>query len=204
MKIKIRKYFSAFTLIELLVVIAIIAILAALAVPALTSALSKAQQTGTMNNGRQLYLAQFQMANDGAATGATLTLGLSFTNAPGGTAYWAFSGGTNYTDQNGSVAIVINKVHLTVTADDKSRAYGVANPMFTATITGFVHSETVAVVSGSPTFSGSGPSSIGTTTVGDYVITPALGTLSSIRIRCPRSRFHTAVSRTERVLPLAD
>ena len=69
MKIQIKKYFSAFTLIELLVVIAIIAILAALAVPALTSALSKAQQTGTMNNGRQLYLAQFQMANDGAATG---------------------------------------------------------------------------------------------------------------------------------------
>jgi prepilin-type N-terminal cleavage/methylation domain-containing protein len=60
---------SAFTLIELLVVIAIIAILAALAVPALTSALAKAQMTGTMNNARQLYLAQFQMANDGAATG---------------------------------------------------------------------------------------------------------------------------------------
>src|SRR5882757_9969769 len=69
MKIKINKYFSAFTLIELLVVIAIIAILAALAVPALTSALSKAQLTGTMNNERQVYLAQFSMANDGAATG---------------------------------------------------------------------------------------------------------------------------------------
>jgi prepilin-type N-terminal cleavage/methylation domain-containing protein len=69
MKIKINKPSSAFTLIELLVVIAIIAILAALAVPALTSALTKAQMTGTMNNGRQLYLAQFQMANDGAAQG---------------------------------------------------------------------------------------------------------------------------------------
>ena len=68
MKIKINKFFSAFTLIELLVVIAIIAILAALAVPALTSALAKAQMTGTMNNERQLYLAQFQMSNDGAAT----------------------------------------------------------------------------------------------------------------------------------------
>jgi len=71
MKIKINKPSSAFTLIELLVVIAIIAILAALAVPALTSALGKAQMSGTMNNMRQLYLAQFQMANDGAATGAT-------------------------------------------------------------------------------------------------------------------------------------
>jgi prepilin-type N-terminal cleavage/methylation domain-containing protein len=69
MKLKINKPSSAFTLIELLVVIAIIAILAALAVPALTSALAKAQQTGTMNNARQLYLSQFQMSNDGAATG---------------------------------------------------------------------------------------------------------------------------------------
>src|SRR5438128_12224260 len=69
---KIKKFISAFTLIELLVVIAIIAILAALAVPALTSALAKAQLTGTMNNGRQLYLAQFSMANDGAATGDPL------------------------------------------------------------------------------------------------------------------------------------
>jgi prepilin-type N-terminal cleavage/methylation domain-containing protein len=66
---KQRERVSAFTLIELLVVIAIIAILAALAVPALTSALKKAQMTGTMNNGRQLYLAAFSMANDGAATG---------------------------------------------------------------------------------------------------------------------------------------
>jgi len=71
MKIKTNKSSSAFTLIELLVVIAIIAILAALAVPALTSALAKAQMTGTMNNARQLYLAQFSMANDGAATGDT-------------------------------------------------------------------------------------------------------------------------------------
>jgi prepilin-type N-terminal cleavage/methylation domain-containing protein len=72
MKIKLNKPSSAFTLIELLVVIAIIAILAALAVPALTSALAKAQLTGTMNNGRQLYLAQFSEANDGAATGDPL------------------------------------------------------------------------------------------------------------------------------------
>lgn len=62
-----RKASAAFTLIELLVVIAIIAVLAALAVPALTQALTKGQMTGTMNNARQLYLAGFQMATDGAA-----------------------------------------------------------------------------------------------------------------------------------------
>jgi type II secretory pathway pseudopilin PulG len=44
-------------------------ILAAVSVPALTSSLKKAQATGTMNSARQLYNAQFAMANDGAATG---------------------------------------------------------------------------------------------------------------------------------------
>src|SRR5438874_3993652 len=58
---------SAFTLIEMLVVISIIAVLAAFAVPALTSALTKGQMTGSMNNGRQMYLAAQQMALDGAA-----------------------------------------------------------------------------------------------------------------------------------------
>jgi prepilin-type N-terminal cleavage/methylation domain-containing protein len=61
-----QKTSAAFTLIELLVVISIIAILAALAVPALTQALTRGQMTGTMNNARQLYLAGFQMATDGA------------------------------------------------------------------------------------------------------------------------------------------
>jgi prepilin-type N-terminal cleavage/methylation domain-containing protein len=61
---------SAFTLIEMLVVISIIAVLAAFAVPALTSALTKGQMTGTLNNGRQLYLAAQQMALDGAANSA--------------------------------------------------------------------------------------------------------------------------------------
>src|SRR5256886_17518319 len=56
---------SAFTLIELLVVIAIIATIAAFAVPALTSALTRGQMTGTLNSERQLYLAGYQMALDG-------------------------------------------------------------------------------------------------------------------------------------------
>jgi prepilin-type N-terminal cleavage/methylation domain-containing protein len=58
---------AAFTLIEMLVVIAIIATLAAFAVPALTSALTQGQLTGTMNNARQLFLAAQQMALDGAS-----------------------------------------------------------------------------------------------------------------------------------------
>jgi len=61
----IKKSRGAFTLIELLVVIAIIATIAAFAVPALTSALTKGQMTGTMNNARQMYLAGYQMSLDG-------------------------------------------------------------------------------------------------------------------------------------------
>jgi prepilin-type N-terminal cleavage/methylation domain-containing protein len=57
---------AAFTLIELLVVIAIIATIAAFAVPALTSALTRGQMTGTLNSARQLYLAGYQMALDGS------------------------------------------------------------------------------------------------------------------------------------------
>src|SRR5207248_10974384 len=34
-------------------------------------ALKKGQMTGTLNNARQLYIAQFQMSNDGAASGDT-------------------------------------------------------------------------------------------------------------------------------------
>src|SRR5437867_3941585 len=65
---------SAFTLIEMLVVISIIAVLAAFAVPALTSALTKGQMTGTLNNARQFYLAGQQMELDGAANAdASLT-----------------------------------------------------------------------------------------------------------------------------------
>src|SRR5437870_10375470 len=58
---------AGFTLIELLVVIAIIAALAAFAAPALTSALTRGQMTGTLNNVRQFYLAGYQMALDGSS-----------------------------------------------------------------------------------------------------------------------------------------
>jgi len=57
---------SGFTLIEMLVVISIIVVLAAFAGPALFSALTKGQLTGSVNNTRQLFLAGQQMALDGA------------------------------------------------------------------------------------------------------------------------------------------
>jgi hypothetical protein len=57
----------------------------------------------------------------GSATGVggvdlsgSLNLGSSFTNVPGGTAHWVFTGGTNYLDENGDVAIVISKANAVI------------------------------------------------------------------------------------------
>ena len=53
----------------------------------------------------------------GGAARARLDLGASFTNVPGGTANWTFTGGTNYNDQSGTAAIVINKADGAVTVN---------------------------------------------------------------------------------------
>src|SRR5439155_18603476 len=57
----------------------------------------------------------------GTATGvkgedlaAGLNLGATFTDYPGGTANWSFSGGTSDEHRGGTVAIVINKADATV------------------------------------------------------------------------------------------
>jgi type II secretory pathway pseudopilin PulG len=49
------------------VIIVIIAVILGLAWPALTNAIAKRDLTRTMNNARELYLAAFRMATDGAA-----------------------------------------------------------------------------------------------------------------------------------------
>ena len=52
------------------------------------------------------------VAGDFSAAGSSLSLGVSFSLVPGGTANWTFTGGTNYKDQSGSVAIVINSLYV--------------------------------------------------------------------------------------------
>jgi hypothetical protein len=49
------------------------------------------------------------VGGDTLAVGSSLNLGGSFKDYPGGTAHWTFSGGTNYKDQSGDVAITIAK-----------------------------------------------------------------------------------------------
>ena len=91
---------------------------------------------------------------------------------------------TNYdftTFQNGS--LTINKVHLTIKADDKVKTYdGSAFTAFTATLSGFVNSETDAGLRGSSALSGAaGFTGAATTAVnaGSYAITPTVGSLTA-------------------------
>jgi type II secretory pathway pseudopilin PulG len=58
---------AALTRVELVVILAIVAVILLLAWPAVSNALVKRDLTRTMNNGRELYLAAFRMATDGAA-----------------------------------------------------------------------------------------------------------------------------------------
>jgi hypothetical protein len=69
-----------------------------------------------------------------------LNLGATFTNVPGGTANWTFTGGTNYNDQSGNVAITINKAPVTATAGGGSATYD-----------GAAHSPSACLVSGAYT-----------------------------------------------------
>jgi hypothetical protein len=71
---------------------------------------------------------------------------------------------------------VIAKAPLTVTANNASMAVGAAVPAFTASYSGFVPGDSVAVLSGSPAFSTTATSS---SPVGAYPITITQGTLTA-------------------------
>jgi hypothetical protein len=69
-----------------------------------------------------------------------------------------------------------NKAVLTVTANNASRPFGVANPTFTANITGFVNNDPSTVVTGSPSLSTTATT---TSNPGTYPITVTHGTLAT-------------------------
>src|SRR5260370_23785929 len=83
-----------------------------------------------------------------------------------------------------ATALTITKAHLTVTADPQSRAYGAANPTFTATLGGFQNGETDAglrtasALTGAASFTTTAPSSSNPTAAASYVTTRALTTMN--------------------------
>src|SRR5207253_11168064 len=79
-----------------------------------------------------------------------------------------YNGDSNFHGSSSSSATQnVAKATLTVTADNKSRTYGSANPAFTASYSGFVNGESSSVLSGSPslTTSATCSSPIGTYTI---------------------------------------
>jgi hypothetical protein len=111
-------------------------------------------------------------------TPAVLGGTLAFTRAPGENVgnYPITPGGLtsgNYLINFDPGTLSITKAALSVTADDKTKTYGVADPAFTATYLGFVNGETPTVLGGTLVF-GRGPGE----SAGTYPIT-ASGLTSS-------------------------
>jgi len=98
--------------------------------------------------------------------------------SPIGTYPITLSGGSDdrYTFEFTAGTLTVTKAPLTVRANDAARAYGSANPTFTAAFLGMLNGDTVAVVSGAPGFSTATDSA---SPVGAYPIVPTSGTLAA-------------------------
>jgi uncharacterized protein YjdB len=116
----------------------------------------------------------FTSSNPAVATitGSTVTI-----TGAGTTTITATQAATgNYASATAQQELTVNKAALAVTAQDATRSYNTANPLFTAVITGFVNNENSAVVTGSPLFE---TAATVTTPVGSYPITVTTGTLAA-------------------------
>ncbi len=101
------------------------------------------------------------------------------TTSPAGTYAIVPSGlsDSNYSITYSNGMLTVTAAMLTVTANPATRSYGTTNPVFTATISGFVNGENTNVVSGQAALSTSADSS---SQVGTYDIAAALGNLSAL------------------------
>jgi uncharacterized protein (TIGR03437 family) len=82
----------------------------------------------------------------------------------------------NYTFTFAPGTLSITPATLTVTANNQTKTYGALLPTLTATITGFVNGDTIAVVTGSAALATTGTA---TSVPSTYPITAALGTLAA-------------------------
>ncbi|RYY29934.1 MAG: T9SS type B sorting domain-containing protein, partial [Sphingobacteriaceae bacterium] len=122
-----------------------------------------------------------------------------------------------------SQLLTVNKAALTISADNKTKAYGDANPELTLTYTGFVNGETSAVLSGLPNVTttattdadaGTYPIEVGDVAAANYAITYVNGTLTinpnqqTLTIAAPSAKtygdadFNLNASSSNSALPL--
>ena len=100
---------------------------------------------------------------------ATVTNGLVHIVGAGSTIITTSQpGNDNYNTVSASQNLLVTKAVLTITADNKSRLYGVVNPLLTATYNGFVNGDAVASLTTLPTLA---VSAISGTLPGSYPIT---------------------------------
>ena len=83
---------------------------------------------------------------------------------------------TNYDFDSFNGTLTINKAVINVSADNKSRNYGYANPTFTFSYNGFLNSDNSSVINGTPTAS---TNATITSNVGTYNIIPNIIGLTS-------------------------
>jgi hypothetical protein len=149
---------------------------------------SKTSVYGSANPALTASYAGF-VNGDTSAVVSGLTLTTTATAASGvGTYPITASGGSasNYSISYIAGSLSVTAAPLTITADDKSTAYGSANPALTASYAGFVNGDTSAVVSGlilstaATTVSGVGsyPITASGASAANYSISYAGGTLS--------------------------
>jgi len=118
---------------------------------------------GLSTNG---YLANFVSAGVGSGIGVAVS-GLSLTG----------SSASNYTlIQPLARTANITPATLTVSADNRSKPYGLSNPPLTFSYNGFVNGEGAGVLTGAPSLS---TSAVTSSPPGQYEITVSAGTLSA-------------------------
>ncbi|MDX2072828.1 MAG: MBG domain-containing protein, partial [Alphaproteobacteria bacterium] len=125
------------------------------------------------------------LQNSETLTGVTLTSAGAASSAGAGSyniTPSAASGANGFNASNYNITytngtLTVNKKALTVTAADASRAYGSADPSFSATFDGFVNGDDANDLSGSASFTtnATSTSAFGTS----HYIRPTIGTLSS-------------------------
>jgi parallel beta-helix repeat protein len=118
--------------------------------------------------------------------GQATSIAVSNLSATAHTVSANYSADSNYAAASGSFTQTVTKAHLTVTADDKAMLDGGPLPSLTATITGFVNSDTVAVVSGAAALSTTATAS---SHVGMYPINVAVGTLTATNYDFPAANL---------------
>ncbi|MBV5339257.1 MAG: hypothetical protein J0665_06815, partial [Deltaproteobacteria bacterium] len=144
------------------------------------TAASKTYDGVAYSGGNGVTLSGFVNDDTSAILGGTLAYGGTSQGAINADSYTitpsGYTNGLGYALAYTAGTLTIDKAHLTVTADDKSRLYGAANPVLTTTVSGFVNSEDVSVLTGSGIAT---TLANATTTVGTATITAGAGTLSA-------------------------